>query len=92
MPDVRTILSERRAQHGSLVNHARVCQAMKRAMRDSLGWELLADDMKEAADMIVHKLARTLSGDPSHIDHWADICGYAQLVVDRLEQQEHGHG
>lgn len=92
MPDVRAILNERRGQHGSLVNHARVCQAMKRAMRDSLGWELLADDMKEAADMIVHKLARTLSGDPNHIDHWADVCGYAQLVVDRLEQQEQGHG
>lgn len=92
MPDVRTILNERRAQHGSLVNHACVCQAMKRAMRDSLGWDRLADDMKEAADMIVHKLARTLSGNPNYIDHWADICGYAQLVVDRLEQQEQGHG
>lgn len=88
MPDVRTILNERRAQHGSLVNHARVCQAMKRAMRDSLGWDLLADDMKEAADMIVHKLARTLSGNPAHIDHWADIAGYAQLVADRLEQEQ----
>lgn len=92
MPDVRAILNERRNQHGRLADHARVCQAMKRAMRDSLGWELLADDMKEAADMIVHKLARTLSGDPNHIDHWADVCGYAQLVVDRLEQQEQGHG
>jgi hypothetical protein len=30
MPDVRAILAERRAQHGSLVNHARVSQAMKR--------------------------------------------------------------
>ena len=88
MPDVRTILNERRSQHGSLVNHARVSQAMKQAMRDSLGWDRLADDMKEAADMIVHKLARTLSGDPAHIDHWADIAGYAQLVADRLEQEQ----
>lgn len=88
MADVRTILNERRNQHGRLTDHARVCQAMKRAMRDSLGWEILADDMKESADMIVHKLARTLSGDPSYIDHWLDIAGYAQLVADRLEQEQ----
>jgi hypothetical protein len=30
MPDVRAILAERRAQHGRLTDHARVCQAMKR--------------------------------------------------------------
>lgn len=88
MPDVRTILNERRGQHGSLVNHARVSQAMKQAMRDSLGWDLLADDMKEAADMIVHKLARTLSGNPNYIDHYRDIAGYAQLVVDRLQETD----
>lgn len=88
MPDVRTILNERRNQHGRLTDHARVCQAMKRAMRDSLGWELLADDMKEAADMIVHKLARTLSGNPNYIDHYRDIAGYAQLVVDRLQETD----
>lgn len=88
MPDVRAILAERSQQHGSLVDHARVCQAMKQSMRDSLGWESLADDQREAADMIVHKLARTLSGNPNHIDHWADIAGYAQLVANRLEQEQ----
>ena len=88
MPDVRAILNERRNQHGRLTDHARVCQAMKRAMRDSLGWELLADDMKEAADMIVHKLARTLSGNPNYIEHYRDIAGYAQLVVDRLQETD----
>ena len=88
MPDVREVLNERRAQHGSLVNHARVCQAMKQAMRDSLGWELLADDMKEAADMIVPKLARALSGNQNYIEHYRDIAGYAQLVVDRLRETD----
>ena len=47
-----------------------------------------ADDMKEAADMIVHKLARTLSGNPNYIEHYRDIAGYAQLVVDRLQETD----
>ena len=91
MPDLKTILAERGKQHGSLVDHARVCQAMKQTMRDSLGWDCLADDQREAADMIVHKIARALSGNPNHIDHWADIAGYAQLVASRLEQEQ-AHG
>ncbi len=86
MPDINAIIKERGTQHGSLVDHARVCQAMKDAMRDSLGWSALASDQREAADMIVHKLARALSGNPNHLDHWVDIAGYATLVANRLEQ------
>lgn len=40
--------------------------------------------------MIAHKLARIMNGDPNYIDNWTDIAGYAQLVVDILEQREVG--
>jgi hypothetical protein len=86
MPDVSAILAERNKQHGSLVDQAHICQAMKDVMRASIGWDAMAPDQREAADMIVHKLARALSGDPNHIDHWTDVSGYARLVANRLEQ------
>jgi hypothetical protein len=32
--------------------------------------------------MILHKLARVLSGNPDNADHWDDIGGYARLGRD----------
>ena len=34
---------------------------------------------REALDMIASKIARILSGDATHVDHWVDIGGYAEL-------------
>jgi hypothetical protein len=45
--------------------------------------ELDADQI-EALEMICHKIARVLNGDPNHHDHWHDIAGYATLVANRL--------
>jgi hypothetical protein len=36
-------------------------------------------------EMIAHKIARILSGDPNHRDHWEDIAGYAELVVREID-------
>jgi hypothetical protein len=44
--------------------------------------------MQEAAEMIVHKLARIVNGNPFYMDSWVDIAGYATLVVDRLPTDE----
>ena len=48
------------------------------------GFEL-DNDQLEALDMIVHKIARIVNGDPNYSDSWVDIAGYAKLVSDRLE-------
>jgi hypothetical protein len=42
-------------------------------------------DQQEALDMIGHKIARIMNGDPDYADSWCDIAGYATLVADRLE-------
>lgn len=42
----------------------------------------------ESLQMINHKLARAMNGDELYIDNWKDIAGYAQLVVDILEERE----
>ena len=43
------------------------------------------DDQLEALDMIAHKIARIINGDPDYADSWHDIAGYAKLVADRLD-------
>lgn len=48
----------------------------------------MRDYQREAIEMICHKLARIVNGDPYYADSWTDIAGYAKLVADRLERTE----
>ena len=49
----------------------------------------LSPQQKHALVMIGVKLARILHGDHDHIDHWADIAGYAELECARLQKAAH---
>ena len=86
--NINDILAGREARYGTFEGHARISQALKRAMHQAPRWALLADDQKEALEMICHKIARIINGDPDYADSWADIAGYAQLVADRLQGVE----
>ena len=87
--NVVEILKERGNTHGKFIDHATICQDLKTVIHhsDVEKWESLESDKKEALDMIVHKIARILNGDSSHIDHWVDIAGYATLVANRLTSE-----
>ena len=88
MTDITQTLTERGARYGKFADHARISQALKLAIATHTTKEQLdrlADDQFEALDMICHKMARILNGDPNYADSWIDIAGYAQLVADRLE-------
>lgn len=80
-------LKERGDRYGEFSEHARITQNMKRAMQDSPNWGKLPDDMKEALEMVAHKVGRILNGDPAYIDSWHDIIGYTRLVEKALEKQ-----
>jgi Domain of unknown function (DUF6378) len=80
--DTSRLLAERRNTHGTFAENARVDRALQRAAQESLNWSHLADGQALAVEMILHKLARILSGDPGHADHWDDIGGYARLGRD----------
>ena len=84
MTDISATLKERGSRYGSFEGHAKVTQALKAAMVAHPKWSALADDQKEALEMIVHKIGRILNGDPNFHDSWHDIVGYAKLVADRL--------
>lgn len=77
-------LAERGARYGAFDEHARVTQNIKVACADSRNWANLSPDMREAIEMIAHKLGRILNGDPTYADSWHDIIGYAKLVENRL--------
>lgn len=78
------ILEERGKRYGKFKGHAQISQDIKTMMYNNGRWQQLAPDQAESLEMIAHKIARILNGDPDYVDNWIDIAGYAQLVADRL--------
>ena len=90
-PDpIDAILAQRGNRYGEFKEHARITQAMKDAMKtESMGnYCSLPDYMKEALEMVCHKIGRIVNGDPYYDDSWIDIIGYTQLVLDELNKKE----
>lgn len=83
--DIRDILAERGQTHGHYPLHAYITQRMKELFRQQENWARLTDAQREFLDMDAHKIGRILAGDPSHLDHYKDISGYAELCVQELE-------
>lgn len=86
--EIETILTERKNRYGDFRDQAHFAQGLKAVAQDSPGWDSMTDYQREGLDMILHKIARALSGDPAYLDTWVDIEGYAKLVVDRMRQDE----
>jgi len=83
--NIDDLLAERETRYGAYNDHAIISQSLKHAMVNSDGWKKLSSCQKETLEMIAHKIARVLNGDPNYADNWVDIAGYAQLVVNELE-------
>ena len=79
------LLAARGARYGALIDNASISQALKAQMRACPKWAALDADMKEALEMVAHKISRILAGDPHYDDSWVDIAGYATRVADRLK-------
>ena len=86
--DLDDILAERGARYGAFNGHSYIAQQLKNVMRLNCPdeWQKLSDSQKEALEMIMHKIARILNGDPNYDDSWRDIAGYAELVVKELNE------
>lgn len=79
---VNDTLNERGKRYGTFNRHSKISQALQTAMFSTAGWSSLTDDKKEALQLIQHKIARILNGDPEYKDNWHDIQGYAKLSED----------
>jgi hypothetical protein len=86
--DTAALLAERGSTHGEFTEHARATQGMMRVLMAERRWEVLSDIQREALHMLAHKMGRIVTGNPDHLDHWDDICGYARLVSDRLRRPD----
>jgi hypothetical protein len=77
---VANILSERQETHGDYREVSRVAQMFRKMMRDTIGWEEMNDEQREALDAMASKFGRLGSGNPHYRDHWDDLAGYATLA------------
>ena len=80
-----TILAEREKTYGQFSGHALIAQNLKDVMRNTRNWNLLTVSQKEALEMNAHKVALILNGDQNYEDSWADIAGYATLIVREIQ-------
>jgi hypothetical protein len=88
--NVNEMLASREARYGSFEGHAEISQHLKGVIvkyEAKRGCDL-NQDQREALEMIAHKIARILNGDPNYADNWIDIAGYATLVANRLEKED----
>jgi hypothetical protein len=87
MTNVNEMLEGRQARYGSFQGHAEISQVLKQVIHSAAKArnKELEHDQLEALDMIAHKIARVINGDPNYADNWIDIAGYATLVANRLE-------
>lgn len=91
MSSIDATLSARGRRYGKFEDHAEHSLAIKALFFTLLGekkTKTLKADQVEALNMIAHKLARITNGDPHYDDSWRDVAGYAQLVANRLAQDE----
>jgi len=85
---VETTLEERGTRYGKFDGHAAITQTLKDVLRTHEKWASLSASQKEALEMVMHKVGRIMNGDPSYVDNWHDIAGYATLVEKELNVVE----
>ena len=80
------LAEERRRTHGEWPETAAIAGELQKVIgraegrRERRGENLMSTRQREALGQITFKIARILSGDPNHPDHWDDIAGYALLA------------
>lgn len=81
------LLTNRGHTYGKFKDRAAVTQDIKRAMARHAHAinKTFSDSQWQALEMIAEKMGRIVNGDPSYVDNWRDIAGYAQLVADELQ-------
>ncbi|AQW87124.1 hypothetical protein CPIN18021_0277 [Campylobacter pinnipediorum subsp. caledonicus] len=82
--EVKEILEQREQTHGTFEEQSSISQTLKHTL-GKYSYKL-TPQQREAMQMIMHKQARILAGDPNVKDHWVDIAGYATLVAKELKE------
>lgn len=75
------VLKERKGQHGNFLDHSKIAQSLKRTVKSGVSYNQLTDIELEGLEMMLHKIARIVSGNPHLREHWIDCSGYSTLVA-----------
>lgn len=81
-------LNTRGSKYGKFKNIGVICQEFKTVLNSHINTDKLEPYQIEALEMILHKITRILNGDPTYLDNWHDIAGYATLVEKTLQGEE----
>ena len=85
---IEEVLNQRQSTYGSFTKNAEVSQMLKYFMTQGTNYKQMPVPHREALEMIVHKIARIVNGDPNYIDNWVDIIGYSQLVIKEIKSYD----
>lgn len=85
---IEEVLNQRQTTYGSFTKNAEVSQMLKYFMAQGTNYKQMPMAHREALEMIVHKIARIVNGDPNYIDNWIDIIGYSQLVIEEIKSYD----
>lgn len=86
--NVNKMLEGRAARYGSFEGHSKIAQGLKSVMHNAPNWSKLTDVQKEGLEMVQHKIARMLNGDPTYLDNIVDVVGYSTLIKDVMEKDD----
>lgn len=79
-------LSEREQTYGEFAALAAAVEGVQEIYSSLPGWGKASPAHREAAHMIIQKLARAFNGNPHYSDSWHDIGGYAKLAEKECKQ------
>lgn len=85
--EINDILDQRQKTHGNFEKVAILDTELFSTFNTYL-YSSLSDEQYCAIKMILHKIARIGCGDPEFIDHWQDIIGYAQLIINGIKDRD----
>ena len=85
---IEEVLNQRQSTYGSFTKNAEISQMLKYFMTQGTNYKQMPVPHREALEMIVHKIARIVNGDPNYIDNWVDIIGYSQLVIEEIKSYD----
>ena len=81
---INDTLNKRGERYGKFKDVAATTQQLMAIVECGANYEHLNAEQKTSLFMICNKIARAVNGDPSYIDNWHDIAGYATLVEQEL--------
>ena len=85
--NVKELLEAKAREHGRVDDVADAVCGMWDIFYQSRNYATMSRVERMCVHMIMMKLARAISGGRLK-DHWIDMAGYAQLVVDEIEATE----